>query len=83
MIEVLYLAYKWDLNMYYRIRVDQGVITMKKHSTFLKTPETKPLYKMQFNVIPRTLDRGGGGLNPLQICDRHIQQPQLTGLHTS
>ena len=37
-----------------RIIVDQGVIVMKRYSTFPNAPEQEPHHQIQFNVIPRT-----------------------------
>ena len=40
------------------IRVDLGVMAMKRYSTFSKTSELEPHHQMQFNVICKTLVGG-------------------------
>ena len=56
------------------VRVNLGVIVLKKYSTFLRFPGLELHHQIQFNVIPRIYV-----LTLLQKCNRRILHPQTTG----
>ena len=53
------------------MKVDLGVIAMKRYSTLLRGQELKPHHQMQFSVISRTL-HFGGVLSLYKGCRRHF-----------
>ena len=60
------------------LKVEMGVMAMKRRFSFPKALELKPLYEMQFCVIYRTLF--GAGFFPLRRDAVSILKPQPTEL---
>ena len=54
-----------------QVRVNLGVMAMKRYSTLPRSPELKPYNQMQFSVISRALV--GIGLTSLQRYSQHTQ----------
>ena len=63
------LTHRWNLN---RVRVDLGVMTMKRYSTLPRSPELEPHRQMQYSFIPRILLLVWGGLTPCRGYNQHI-----------
>ena len=68
MIRYFYLTHRKDNRFPFQVRVDLGVIAMKRYSTFSKALELELNHQIQFSVISRTLIEGSNPPKEMQLA---------------